>query len=56
MASVTISGVGGSYVLDDLSYELGAVQAVPEPSPLILFVIGAGVLRCRRHTRRLGAT
>ena len=55
MAYVVITGdrAGGSFVLDDLSYELG--KEVPEPATLALMLVGAvGMLRARRRvqTRR----
>lgn len=59
-AYVTIDGDlgGGSFVLDDLSFEPGApdLEPIPEPSTLILIGTGAAVLLRKRFTRRVGRT
>ena len=58
IAYVTITGAvsGPSFTLDDVSFEIAEVNAVPEPSTIVLIGIGmAALVRYRRSPGRRGA-
>ena len=54
IAYLTITGdqSGGSFTLDDVSFEIADVRAVPEPSTIVL--IGIGMVALVRYRRSLG--